>query len=83
MLDRPVIKQEFEHKYPQIIRLYNADLNDAKAIYDAYMKSIVVTTEKPHRNKNMPEVAGALTWSSQLRARIERSMTSFKYIEHP
>ena len=83
MLDRPVIKDDFEDKYPQLLVMYSDDLDNAKEIYDKQMASIEASEGKPPLNKNMPEVAGALKWSKQLRKRIEHPMSCFKHFEHP
>ncbi|XP_071813348.1 dynein beta chain, ciliary-like isoform X2 [Apostichopus japonicus] len=83
MLDRPVIMEDFEPKYPKLLTIYNQDLDNAKEILDFQMKAIEVTESKPPLNKNMPEVAGALKWSHQLRNRLTKPMSSFKHVEHP
>ena len=83
ILDRSIIKQDFQHKYPTVIKLFNQDLDKAKVIYDNQMESLRKMQHKAPLNKNMPEVAGALKWSQQLKSRIEKPMMSFKYIDHP
>lgn len=83
MLDRPVIMEDFEPKYPKLLTIYNGDLDHAKEILDVQMKAVEVTEGKPPLNKNMPEVAGALQWSHQLRQRLSKPMSSFKHVEHP
>ena len=83
MLDREVIKADFEHKYPIVLDLFGLDIDDAKVVYNNQMELLQQTNGKPPLNKNMPEIAGALKWSQQLRSRIEKPMSNFKHIEHP
>jgi len=35
LLDRPLIKKDFEEKYPILVEKMNQELDTAKAIYDA------------------------------------------------
>ena len=83
MLDRPVIKDDFEPRYPILLSAFNTDLDLAKEIYDKQMGDMHNLDGQPPLNKNMPEAAGALKWSMELKARISNPMASFKYIEHP
>lgn len=83
MLDRPVIKDDFEPKYPILLIMFDADLDKAKEIYDQQMACIDKMADQPPLNKNMPEVGGALKWSKELEHRISNPMASFKHIEHP
>lgn len=83
MLDRPVIMEDFEPKYPKLLTIYNQDLDNAKEILDLQMKAVEESVGKAPLNKNMPEIAGALKWSQQLRNRLSKPMSSFKHVEHP
>ncbi|XP_071797739.1 dynein beta chain, ciliary isoform X1 [Asterias amurensis] len=83
MLDRPVIKDDFEPKYPVLLSMFNFDLDRAKEIYDIQMGQIGQKDGRAPLNKNMPEAAGALKWSMELRSRLSSPMASFKHIEHP
>ncbi|XP_071954573.1 dynein beta chain, ciliary-like [Antedon mediterranea] len=83
ILDRPVICEDFEHKYPIILKMYNEELDKSKVIYDNQMRSCETSENKPPLHKNLPEVAGALKWAKELRMRLEKPMASFKHIEHP
>ena len=83
MLDRPVIKEDFEDKYPQLLVMYNSDLDDAKHIFDDHMAATEASGGHPPLNKNMPEIAGSMKWSQQLKARIAHPMACFKHFEHP
>ncbi|XP_070581054.1 dynein beta chain, ciliary-like isoform X2 [Ptychodera flava] len=83
LLDRPLIREDFESKYPLLLEMYNNELDDAKVIYDKQMAIDEAADGKAPVNKNMPEVAGALKWSDELRQRISIPMGNFKHIEHP
>ncbi|XP_077979817.1 dynein beta chain, ciliary-like [Glandiceps talaboti] len=82
LLDRPIIREDFEHKYPSLLEMYSNDLDEAKVIYDKQM-GLADQDETVPVNKNMPEVSGALKWAEELRQRITIPMSSFKHIEHP
>ncbi|XP_077869744.1 dynein beta chain, ciliary-like [Saccoglossus kowalevskii] len=83
LLDRKVIREDFEHKYPKLLEMYDKELDDAKIIYDQQMALSDATDGHPPINKNMPEVTGAMKWSEELKQRITIPMSSFKHIEHP
>ena len=82
LLDRPLIKADFEEKYPILVSMMNKELDTAKEIYDQQ-----VATKGSHGkvpiHKNMPTVTGALKWAQELRERISSPMSSFKHLEHP
>ncbi|XP_014668470.1 PREDICTED: LOW QUALITY PROTEIN: dynein beta chain, ciliary-like [Priapulus caudatus] len=80
LLDRPIIKEEFEAKYQLLMRTIDEDLDTAKLIYDEHM-SLAKKGRAPI-NKNMPPVAGALKWASELRERITAPVASFRALEH-
>nr|P39057.1 RecName: Full=Dynein beta chain, ciliary [Heliocidaris crassispina]BAA00827.1 dynein beta-heavy chain [Heliocidaris crassispina] len=82
LLDRPVIRNDFECKYPIVLMLYDQELDQSKEIYDEHMRVEEANGNAP-LNKNMPDVAGQLKWSAQLRDRISKPMGSLKHMEHP
>lgn len=82
LLDRPVIRNDFESKYPDVLMLYDQELDQSKDIYDEHMRLEEAAGNAP-LNKNMPDVAGQLKWSAQLRDRISKPMGSLKHMEHP
>ena len=82
LLDRPLIKREFDLKYPQIITMMERALDEAKVIYDKNMAIKKVTGSLPV-HVNMPKVSGYLKWAQELRERIATPMTCFKRLEHP
>ena len=82
LLERPLIKCDFEAKYPIIIDMMNNELDIAKNIYDVQM-AMKKEKGKAVLHKNMPKVSGNLRWSHELRERISNPMKDFKHIEHP
>lgn len=82
LLERPMIKQDFDRNYPGLVTLMENELTDAKRIYDEQM-AIKSETGKMPIHKNMAKVSGSLKWAKELRDRITVPMTSFKQIEHP
>ncbi|XP_064623162.1 dynein beta chain, ciliary-like [Lineus longissimus] len=82
LLNRPLIKENFEEKYPIIVSLMNAELDAAKIIYDEYMEE-EKERGRGRTHKNMPKVSGGLRWAHELRERIGNPMANFKHIEHP
>ncbi|CAH1258196.1 DNAH17 [Branchiostoma lanceolatum] len=83
LLERPVIKHEFEHKYPVLLHIFDRDLDTAKAIYDQQMAFIAETDGAAVVNKNMAQVSGQLKWAKQLRERIDIPKKEFRHIDHP
>lgn len=81
LLDRPIIKEEFEDKYAQLVLTIDQDLDMAKCIFDEQM--CLAERGCAPINKNMPPVAGALKWATELRERISLPMTNFKALDHP
>lgn len=82
LLERPLIKQDFQPNYPKVVEMMDQELTTAKAIYDEHMR-IRKETGKMPLHKNMAKISGSLKWAAELRGRITTSMTSFKHIEHP
>ncbi len=81
LLDRPLLKQDFDRNYPILVSLMDKDLEEAKDIYDQHM-AIRTETGKMPIHKNMAKVSGSLKWAQELRDRISTPMSSFKTLEH-
>ena len=81
LLDRPLIKKDFNGKYSRIVELLDQEIDAIKMIYDEEMK---ILKEKGHItvHKFMPRVSGSLKWAQELRDRINSSIGSFKHLEH-
>jgi len=82
LLDRPLLKQDFNEHYTEIVEMMDEELNDAKQLYDQHMRSISETGSMT-MHKNMSPVAGRLQWVQELRQRISLPLASFSRIEHP
>uniref|UniRef100_A0A2I2YF97 Dynein axonemal heavy chain 17 n=1 Tax=Gorilla gorilla gorilla TaxID=9595 RepID=A0A2I2YF97_GORGO len=82
LMERPLILAEVAPRYSVMLELFDAELDNAKILYDAQMAA----SEEgniPLMHKNMPPVAGQLKWSLELQERLEVSMKHLKHIEHP
>lgn len=82
LLERPLIKKDFEEKYPILVTMMNSELDVAKEIYDQQMQTKKELGKIPI-HKNMPGVTGGLKWAQELRERISIPMSNFKHLEHP
>ena len=80
LLFRPIIQEKFKHKYPILTRMIEEDLDAVKKRYDHQMT--MVQSTGPVINKNMPQVAGLLRWSQELRERVEFSINKLKALNH-
>uniref|UniRef100_A0A2I3TJ66 Dynein axonemal heavy chain 17 n=1 Tax=Pan troglodytes TaxID=9598 RepID=A0A2I3TJ66_PANTR len=82
LMERPLILAEVAPRYSVMLELFDAELDNAKILYDAQMAASEVGNI-PLIHKNMPPVAGQLKWSLELQERLEVSMKHLKHIEHP
>ena len=82
LLERPLIKEDFDPNYPLMVSMMDDELNQAKQIYDKHM-SIKEETGKMPIHKNMAKVSGSLKFAQELRERISTPMNRFKMTEHP
>lgn len=82
LLDRPLIKKDFEGKYPVLVEMMNKEMDIAKEIYDNQMQTKQERGKIPI-HKNMPNVTGGLKWAQELRERISIPMANFKHLDHP
>ena len=82
LLERPVIKKDFDHHYWLVIEMMEAELNNAKQLFDDVTSHLAETGAMPV-HKNLPPVAGALKWTQELRDRVTVLMNDFRRLEHP
>ncbi len=82
LLERPVIKKEFDLKYKQLVKLLDKEMDIAKEIYDHHVEEKKITG-RPRVHKNMPVVTGELKWCSELRHRISEPMMLLRHVDHP
>lgn len=81
LLQRPLIKEEFDQNYPEVVRMMDVEILACKDIYDRAMQARK-STGKMQLHKNMAKVSGSLRWAGELRARLDANMEAFKRIEH-
>ena len=82
LLERELIKKDFQVKYPILVQMMNKEMDMAKAIYDNQMQ-IKHEKGKTPIHKNMPAVTGGLKWAQELKQRISEPMSSYKRLDHP
>lgn len=82
LLERPLILSKVVPKYSVMLKMFDAELDNAKLMYDAQMAA-ATEGNIPPIHRNMPPVAGQLKWSLELQERLEVSMRHVKHIEHP
>ncbi|XP_075576162.1 dynein axonemal heavy chain 17 isoform X2 [Pelecanus crispus] len=83
LLERPLIKAEVSPYYSALLGMFNAELDNVKALYDAQTASPPPHGQIPHINKNMPPVAGQLKWALELQQRLEGPHRDLFAIDHP
>jgi len=77
LLERPLIKEDFKSRYPCLMKMIEADLDDVKKIFDHHVNA--ESESRPGAmNKNMPSVAGALKWAQELRNRLKTPLSNLK-----
>ena len=81
-LERPLIKKDFECKYPLILLRLNAHLDSTHTMIDRHMHQLKSTGWAPV-HINMPNVAGNLIWAREIKQRITIPMDLFKALHHP
>lgn len=81
LLERELIKKDFDEKYPLIVKMIDKELDMAKGIYDEQMAA-KKEGGKAVLHKNMPKVSGSLRWAQELRERITAPMGNFKALDH-
>ena len=83
LLERNVIKNDFDSKYAYIVELLEEEMDNTKKLYDI-QKNIKDSTEHLDVHRNMPEISGGLKWCQELKERITMPMKTFaKLIDHP
>lgn len=83
LLQRPVIKRDFEPNYQLIINLLGKEMDETKKILDAQNERKIY--KKSFRlHKNMPIVSGTIKICQELRNKIQKPIMLFdKLINHP
>ena len=81
LIERPLVHQDFQHKYPILLAMFDQELDNAKLIFDQQV-ALAQTPSGPVINKNMPYVAGVLRWTQELRDRISQGMEKLQMLNH-
>lgn len=82
LLERPLILAEVVPRYSVMLELFDAELDNAKSLYDTQLAAAAAGNIPPI-HKNLPPVAGQLKWSLELQERLEAPMRDLKHIDHP
>ncbi|XP_009470045.1 PREDICTED: dynein heavy chain 17, axonemal isoform X2 [Nipponia nippon] len=83
LLERPLINAEISPYYSVLLGMFNAELDNVKALYDAQTASPPLHGGGLFINKNMPPVAGQLKWALELQQRLEGPHRDLFAISHP
>ena len=77
LLERPLIQEDFKSRYPSLMKMIEADLDEVKKIFDSHVHA-ESEVGSCVMNKNMPSVAGALKWAQELRNRLKTPLNNLK-----
>ena len=77
LLERPLIQEDFKSRYPCLMIMIEADLDEVKKIFDYHVHA-ESEGGSGVMNKNMPSVAGALKWAQELRNRLKTPLSNLK-----
>lgn len=83
LLERPLIRAEVSPYFSALLGMFNAELDNVKALYDAQTASLPPHAGGPAVNKNMPPVAGQLRWALELQQRLEGPHRDLFAMSHP
>ena len=81
LLDRPVIKNDFETKYVILLDLLGTEMDVTKQIFDKQIKN-KNENKSIELHRNLPEVSGLLRWCHELKERIMKPMTTNLLLVH-
>ncbi|XP_055553184.1 dynein axonemal heavy chain 17 isoform X2 [Falco cherrug] len=83
LLERPLIKVEVSHCCSALLRMFEAELESVKVLYDTQTTSPPPCQGGPVTHKNMPPVAGQLKWALEVQQRLEGPYRDLFVISHP
>ena len=81
LLDRELVKADFDNRYPLVVDMMHEELDSVKKLYDEQMA--LKQKGKLALHKNMPAMSGSLRWSAELLERITIPVEEFKNLNHP
>ena len=82
LIQRTLIAKELSEKMPQLLSMLNQEMDEAKSIFMKQQKRIK-EFGKPLTDRNMPQVAGQLRFSKEIKDRISCSVKNFRELNHP
>jgi dynein heavy chain len=74
LVNRPIIADELERKYVELINSYSEDLHHVQHIF-------MESREDPPISHNLPPIAGALSWCRGLHERVRLPMDKLKLLD--
>jgi len=74
LLERPIIQDELEKKYVNLVQSYGQDLKTVQELFLQYRDNCPIAW-------NLPPIAGALTWCRGLQERIQIPMAKLQQLE--
>ncbi|NXJ94967.1 DYH17 protein, partial [Corythaixoides concolor] len=83
LLERPLIKAEVSRCFSALLGMLDAELDNAKALFDAQTAAPPAREAGTALHKNMPPVAGRLKWALELQQRLEGPHRDLFAIGHP
>lgn len=82
VLKRPLLQSLISSKYKKLLKMFSAELDRVKLIYDVQMTALDICQGAPPIAKNMPPVAGQLKWAQELKERLQIQMKSICAIHY-
>ncbi|XP_049749389.1 dynein axonemal heavy chain 11 isoform X2 [Elephas maximus indicus] len=79
-LEKPVVMEIFSPHYSTLVRMFNAELDMCKHLYDAHTKQIEHGDVVLH--KNMPFTSGNIKWAKEVRERLQTFWSNFASLHY-
>ncbi|RKP21352.1 hypothetical protein ROZALSC1DRAFT_27237, partial [Rozella allomycis CSF55] len=76
LLNREHIQRDFENKYFDLLKMFEEEIGVVTGMF-------LRQRENPPIHYNMPPIAGALTWTHELKDRLTKSMEKLTTFTHP
>ncbi|KAM7121693.1 dynein axonemal heavy chain 11 [Molossus nigricans] len=79
-LEKPVVMEIFSPHYSTLVRMFNAELDMCKQLYNEHMRQIECGNVV--LNKNMPFASGNIKWAEEILERLQTFWSSFASLRH-
>ncbi|XP_064146127.1 dynein axonemal heavy chain 11 isoform X3 [Loxodonta africana] len=79
-LEKPVVMEIFSPHYSTLVRMFNAELDMCKHLYNAHTKQIEHGDVVLH--KNMPFTSGNIKWAKEVRERLQTFWSNFASLHY-